>query len=47
MKKVITLYVETTKEAGIDCSLQEMLDGMSVLDYEIRPMSREEKECFD
>lgn len=47
MKKVITLYVEITKEAGIDCSLQEMLDEMSVLDYEIRPMSREEKECFD
>ena len=47
MKKVIILYVESDKEAGIDCSLLEMLEEMEVLDYEIRPMTKEEVKIFD
>ena len=47
MKKVIVLYIESNKEAGIDCSLSEMLEEMEILDYEIRPMTKEEIEEFD
>ena len=47
MKKVIVLYVESDKEAGVDCSLLEMLDEMEVLDYILRPMTKSEKEVFD
>lgn len=47
MKKIITLYVETEREAGIDCSLSEMLEEMEVLDYEVRAMTKEEAEEFD
>lgn len=47
MKKVIVLYVESEKEAGVDCSLLEMLDEMEVLDYEVRPMTKAEAKVFD
>ena len=47
MKKLIILFVESNKEAGIDCSLSEMFEEMEVLDYEIRAMTKEEVEDFD
>lgn len=47
MKKVIVLYVESDKEAGVDCSLLEMFDEMEVLDYEIRPMTKAEAKVFE
>lgn len=47
MKKIIVLYVESNKEAGIDCSLSELFEEMEVLDYEIRAMTKEEAEEFD
>ena len=47
MKKVIVLYVESDKEAGVDCSLLEMLEEMEVLDYEIRSMTKAEAKVFD
>jgi hypothetical protein len=47
MKKVVVLYVDSDKEAGVDCSLLEMLDEMEVLDYEVRPMTKAEAKVFD
>ena len=32
MKKIIVLYVESDKHAGIDCSLSERFEEMEVLD---------------
>lgn len=47
MKKVVVLYVDSDKEAGVDCSLLEMLDEMEVLDYEVRPMTKTEVKVFE
>lgn len=45
MKKLI-LYIHTDKIAGVDCSLEKMMEQMEIVDFEIENLSQEEKEEF-
>lgn len=46
MKKLI-LYIHTEKIAGIDCSLEEMMSQMEIVDFEIENLTQEEREEFE
>ena len=46
MKKLV-LYIHTSKIAGIDCSLDEMMEEMEIVDYEVEDLTKEEREEFE
>ena len=46
MKKLI-LYIHADKVAGIDCSLEEMMEQMEIVDFDIKDLTEEEREEFE
>lgn len=47
MMKKVTLYVLTDKVAGIDCSLDTMLNEMEIVDWDIEDLDSDELETFE
>lgn len=46
MKKLV-LYIHTNKIAGIDCSLDEMIKEMEIVDFSVEDLTKEEREEFE